>query len=140
MRKTIQGVLYDTECDEEIYGETEDEKGSSYSLCKTRTGAFYLRGCRQQMAKYACWGDWYDRNDLLGAGIKTLLSPRTRILTTIRPISRIEGLRLWVENFAPDEFKPDLQRALGIPECPRSVTEVFGLGAGRKPSARRRTK
>ncbi|MGD0652213.1 MAG: hypothetical protein ABSA97_13945 [Verrucomicrobiia bacterium] len=120
MRKTIQGIIYDTESDEEICGEIEDKNGSIYSLCRTRTGAFYLRGCRQQMAQYGCWGDWYDGDDLIGAGIKTLLSPRTRTLTTIRPISKAEGLRWWAENFTPDEFKPDLRSALGIPECPRS--------------------
>jgi hypothetical protein len=114
VQKTISGVLFDTDRDEEIIGEYSDEEGT-YTLRKTSTGAFYIHKGIMQV-----WldGTWITSHDLAGAGIKVLPSPRMRYLDTIRPISREEALRWWVENFVPDEFKDDvLWRLPKIPSC-----------------------
>jgi hypothetical protein len=105
MTKTIAGVSYDTERDEEIVGECKLENGDFLALRKTGEGHYYILRVISQMWKDGSWHSCHTAEDLLGAGITSLPDPRKRLLETIRPVSKSEALHWWAENFTPDEFK-----------------------------------
>ena len=111
MKKTIGGIHYDTARDQEIAGGIIDKTGDELYLMKASGGQFYVLRTIQQMYDHGEWKKWDTRSDLIDAGIMTMPDPRTRLIETVHPVTRLDALEWWIKNFVPDDFKPDVLRA-----------------------------
>jgi hypothetical protein len=109
MKKTLAGVSYNTDQDELVYGELVDEdKHSSAYLRRTGSGTFYIHTVIHQVHVDGQWRTWLHTEELADVGVTVLPSPRIRTLETVRPLSRGEAFRWWIQNFAPAEFASDV--------------------------------
>jgi hypothetical protein len=110
MRKTIQGVLYDTERDEELLDEcillSDEDKSSPRSLQRTKSGHYYLKGTIMQVYVSGNWRTMEHGEDLwdYGFSLDDLPSPFVRNLESIAPVTQREAYRLACLNCLPEEF------------------------------------
>lgn len=103
MKRTILGVVYDTEVDEEIINYDGDEM-ETHCLRRTAEGRFYLAVTKLQRWQDGAWvACSFDRED----GDE----PPIRHFELIRPLTSNQALNWFIEKQVPECFEPALRSA-----------------------------
>ena len=109
MKRTMQGVTYDTERDDDL------AYIDSAKVMRTKSGYYYLEVGVGQVFVEGEWQTYEDFDEAVAmAGITVLPDPRLRALTTIRPMKRVELVRWLVREVIPKEFQDELLRGLEV--------------------------